>query len=341
MTRWIVGSLAGTLIVWVTSPLFVRSYHAKVYDPIGPSRVYPAGTAYRWRSEGYATTVFGPHGMPGRQTLPEPNASRVIALWGDSQAEGVGVADQDKLWRLLQTSLAGDAGSVDVLPLAHSGDDAADWTRGFDATEKLLGVTEHFLLVCELDDLVPLAQQVPDSMAGMLSASDDLMLDHVPDFFIHAARGLLFQSDSVELRRLRFGLGPVDNAVEMLTDRLVESASFPATEIASQLAGATTQPITLLYAPRVPVIMGGEVRRTDPQEDAFKLLTGELRRNGVRVIDCRDALLDSAHKGVFPHGFQNGVIGNGHLNAAGYRAIVARLSGPSYHWVSHKESGSG
>ncbi len=323
--RWILGLLAGTLLIWLTSPLFVRTYHSKVYDPISQDWGYPAGTAYRWRSEGYATTVFGPGGMPGRQTQPDPTASRVIALWGDSQAEGVCVADQDKLWRVLQTRLAGDAESVDVLPLAHSGDDAADWTRGFGEAEEWLGVTEHFLLVCELDDLMPLARPVPDSMAGMLSVRGDVMLDIVPDFVIHAARGLIFQGDSVELRRLRFGLGPVASDMETRTDKPIQPASFSAADIAARLSRSTTQPITILYAPRMPVIMGGEVRWDDPQDAVFESLARELRRNGVRVIDCRDALRDSADEGIFPHGFQNGVIGNGHLNLAGYRAIAGAV----------------
>lgn len=327
--RWILGLIAGTIIVWVTSPLFVRSYRGRVYDPIGPARVYPAGTAYRWRSEGYATTLFGPYGMPGRQTLPPPHASRVIALWGDSQAEGVCVADPDKLWRVLQTGLANKNGSVDVLPLASSGADAADWIRGFNASEELLGVTEHFLLVCELDDLLPLAQNLQDAMPGMHSASDDALLDIVPDFVIHAARGIFFQPESNELRRLRFRIGPV--ATEVATNSagmsygFDESAPFPAAAIAERLVSSTMLPITLLYAPRVPVIMGGNIERDDSQNDAFEMLATALRQKGVSVIDCRDALLESAEQAVFPHGFQNGVIGNGHLNEAGYRAIVARI----------------
>ncbi len=325
--RWILGLFAGTVLVWVTSPLFVRSYHSKVYDPVFQDWVYPRGTAYRWRSEGYATTVFGPHGMPGRHTLAESNASRVIALWGDSQAEGVCVDDEDKLWRVLQRRLADNAGSVDVLPLAHSGDDAADWTREFDGAESQLGATEHLLLVCELDDLMPLAQQVPESVTGMLAVRSDRMLDVVPDFAIHAARGVIFQDDSVQLRRLRFGIGPVTADLVPQPGDHAESESFPAHEIAARLAGSTSRPITVLYAPRVPVIMGGDVRWDDPQNASFESLTSELRELGVRVIDCRDSLWKSAKHGVFPHGFQNGVIGNGHLNAAGYRAIAAQLAG--------------
>lgn len=326
MKRWCLGLLAGTALVWLTSPLFVRSYHSKIDDPISRDGVYPAGTAYRWRSEGYATTTFGPHGMPGRASLPEPTASRVIALWGDSQAEGVCVADKDKLWWVLQDRLSGGGrDSLQVLPLAHSGADAVDWTGSFIDAEGHLGVTEHFLLVCELDDLVSLAGPAPDSRTRTLGIPAKAMLDIVPDFVIHAARGLIFEGDSMAPRRLRFGLGPVAPEIETKADPSKQPTDFLAAEIAARLAGSTSRPITMLYAPQVPVIMGGEVRWGDPQDAAFESLARELRLNAVGVVDCRDALRNSTVSDIFPHGFQNGVIGNGHLNPAGYLAIADAL----------------
>ncbi|TWU10647.1 hypothetical protein [Allorhodopirellula heiligendammensis] len=321
--RWIIGSLIGTMLVWVTSPLFVRSYHSKVYDPVCQNWVYPAGTTYRWRSEGYATTAMGPHGMPGRETVPRQSTNPVIALWGDSQAEGVCVPDDDKLWRVLQARLsAGGANPVEVLPLAHSGENAANWTRGFSESEQQLGVTAHILLICELDDLMPLAHPVANATPQGLSVRGDRMLDAAPDFVIDALRALILQRDSLALRRLRFGVGPIESAPQRPSDQPPRNQHIPAAAIATRLARSTTRPITMLYAPRVPRIVGGEILGEDPQNAAFEPLALEMSRHGVHVVDCRDELKRSVDHGVFPHGFQNGVIGNGHLNAAGYRAIA-------------------
>ncbi|TWT75348.1 hypothetical protein [Allorhodopirellula solitaria] len=320
--RWVLGSISGTLIVWLTSPLFVRSYHSRVVDPATRQWVYPAGTEYRWRSEGYATTVFGQHGMPGRQTLPTTKASRVIALWGDSQAEGVCVADEDKLWRVLQEQLSTDREPVDVLPLARSGADAADWMRSFEAAETQMGVTEHFLLLCELEDLLSITGPILDSMPATQTARGDKMLDMVPDFVLDAARGLLFAGESTELRQLRFGIGPAPSHDKSPAGSPPQPATFSAADIATTLAQSTSKPVTVVYAPRVPAIMGGQVRWEDPQDSDFRSLASELRRNGVRVINCRGALRISAESGDFPHGFQNGLLGNGHLNPIGYQAIA-------------------
>ena len=96
---WIVGSLVGTAVIAITSPLFVRSYVPLTADPVRGVWTLPEGHAYRWRSEGYADTRIGPLGMPGKTSLGprKPDCLRV-ALWGDSQAEGVCVGDHQKIF---------------------------------------------------------------------------------------------------------------------------------------------------------------------------------------------------------------------------------------------------
>ena len=85
---WVLGAVIGTLLVGVTSPLFVRSYVPLQADRVRNVWTLPPNHTYRWRSEGYADTRIGPHGMPGRTSLAGPKSSHVrVALWGDSQAE--------------------------------------------------------------------------------------------------------------------------------------------------------------------------------------------------------------------------------------------------------------
>ena len=104
LCRWAVGIALGTGLIAVSSPLFVRSYLPLNADPVRGIWTLPSGTEYRWRSEGYANTSIGPHGMPGKKVLQsqarskpsevhgfqsdsvDPNAAVRIALWGDSQA---------------------------------------------------------------------------------------------------------------------------------------------------------------------------------------------------------------------------------------------------------------
>ena len=71
--RWIIGGIFGTAIVAITAPLFVRSYLPRPLDPVRGVTTMAPGRTFRWRSEGWANTHIGPHGMPGRRELPEPD----------------------------------------------------------------------------------------------------------------------------------------------------------------------------------------------------------------------------------------------------------------------------
>ena len=100
--RWIGGSLVGTLIIALTSPLFVRSYLPLQLDPVRGVYTMTPERLFRWRSEGYADTHIGPQGMPGRRSLPNDDRKLRVALWGDSQAEGVCVDDGQKLFAQME-----------------------------------------------------------------------------------------------------------------------------------------------------------------------------------------------------------------------------------------------
>jgi len=136
MTNWLRGIVVGTILVAVTSPLFVRSYLPREIDPIRGVAVMPAGATYRWRFEGYADSHIGPLGMVGKTDISEPTSNTVrIALWGDSQAEGVCVPDRDKLFKQLERRYAP---RVEVFPLARSGDNVADWVAQIPAVAAAL-----------------------------------------------------------------------------------------------------------------------------------------------------------------------------------------------------------
>ena len=169
--RWGAGLAVGTLIIGGTSPWFVRSYLPSTVrrGVVTP----PEGTAMRWRSEGYATTRFGPFGMPGRvagrrgsrgqldgagsegwrRPLREGRSEgwrrplRVkIAVYGDSQVEGFSVADGDKIFAMVERSSGGE---VAAFPLSRSGDSLADWLRQVRFAEDVLDVDRHVFVIVD------------------------------------------------------------------------------------------------------------------------------------------------------------------------------------------------
>ena len=280
------------------------------------------------------------------------------ALWGDSQAEGVCVSDDEKLWAAIvqqwdaARSTTGDprgnarrlSERIDVLPFAASGDDGWDWCEQLAPVEQAWGVQGHLILIAELADLRVLAdsarrrprtdESVPVETAGTRRS----WLRFAPNFVVHAARGLLLDGQSQELRRLRFRPGPLT-----VSPSAAEQPPFPPSSverdsgapttadaaerwqaIAGRLRRQSDQPILLIYAPLRPLVVDGHVLwdRPEPIDPAWIQI---LRDHDIGWIDCYDALVEMARSGDFPHGFHNGRIGNGHLNAAGYRVIARHI----------------
>ncbi|WP_430451560.1 hypothetical protein [Rhodopirellula europaea] len=345
IARWLIGLSLGTLIIAATSPWFVRSYVPRTFDDVRQRVVLSPGEAYRWRAEGYATTSVGPHGMMGRTDMPESDGTRVLtlALWGDSQAEGVSVADADKLWYQLESSLGqravnGEKSGVDVrvLPLASSGDDASSWRRQMPLVERELNVDGHVLLLCEMVDLMGTVESsdAPASVDSVDLSATNRLANWFPDFAIHAGRNLLTDPQTTESRRLRFRVGPIPKDTQPTrvtfqkeTDRVAAEGRI--VENLNAIHAAATKPIWIVYAPRCPLVMDGKLRVDDPDNQLWGIVERNADSNSFEVIDCRDTFRDSVASGVFPHGFHNGRFGNGHLNAVGYQLIAMEFA---KHW---------
>lgn len=348
--RWTAGLIAGTLAIAIVSPWFVRSYVPRVWDDARAAVVLQSGHDYRWRAEGYATTRIGPHGMMGRSTMPTPGEGIItIALWGDSQAEGVCLDDDQKLWRRLRDGLAGNdanaKANMDVLPMAASGQDAADWVHQMAAVESSLGVDAHVILLSDVMDLWPLMDSgdATDPDATM-ETSRDGWLNLVPDFVIDAGRRLLIDPATSRIRRPRFRPGPIAKEKLATDEPVVAPEDFPAASAAnldvesvfSRLRDSTTVPILIIAAPNRPLVLGDEIRAGDPDPALGESLAASAVAAGIGWLDARPALVDVARirrNGAnlgdasvigpgFPHGFDHGRIGSGHLNETGTRVIA-------------------
>ncbi len=355
LLRWAFGAMVGTCLIAISSPLFLRSYLPLHADPVRGVWTLPPDSNYRWRSEGYADSAIGPLGMPGKkQGMPSKatdlDASSVptpldrqgesaefaqpgqripsrIALWGDSQAEGVAVHDADKLFAQIEQASQGRA---DVFPLARSGEDAADWVTQMPRVEKHLGIDQHVILVVEPEDLLAAVNApVSSPSSDDASAANAALAARLPAFVIQAARNLLREPDGATPRRLRFGVGPVQSAAEVVdhsSQALTGQEGDRWLAALSAVRKATELPVLLLYAPLSPHIIDGKIRWQDPTADQFRSLREAAEKLGIAVVDARGGLRDSVvSQGRWPHGFHNGRIGSGHLNQVGNEILAAKL----------------
>ena len=320
---WLAGIVVGTLGIALTSPLFVRSYVPRTFDSARGVEVLQPGQSYRWRREGHATTMIGPHGMMGRTSLPDTKRF-TIALWGDSQAEGVCVPDEQKLWRQLQDRWNETEPIVEVLPLAQSGQTAVDWIAQMDAVERNLSVDAHLILLTEISDLADSYNAITASESPRKPPRP--WMDVVPDFMVHAGRRLLIDPQTGTTRQLRFGWGPMDSAANDSNENSIMDPD-DIVSVIQRLRQASSLPIWIAYAPERPQLFYDRILLDDPQAAAVQELEIACQSRGIVFIDVRQPLIDVAQEdATFPHGFHHGRIGSGHLNATGYRVLSKTIA---------------
>lgn len=324
---WLVGILVGTALIGVTSPLFVRSYLPLQANETRGVWTLPADRIYRWRSEGYADTRIGPLGMPGKRSVASRDRDVIrVALWGDSQAEGVCVADADKLFAQAERLAEG---TLEVFPLARSGEDAADWLTQMPRVEAALDIDVHVMLVVDLEDLLTASEAPldPPSRSDVAAAQASLAA-RLPAFVIHAARHLLTEADETTPRRLRFAIGPLAEQPLLespsAAEEPLEQSAVWRRELAA-IRAASRLPILILYAPVAPQIVGGQVVVQRHAEEALRRMKTAAEEAGLHVADARAELLRSAAAGRWPHGFHNGQFGTGHLNRVGNAVVASPL----------------
>ncbi|TWT79378.1 hypothetical protein CA13_07780 [Planctomycetes bacterium CA13] len=331
VAKWFIGAVVGTALVAVSSPLFVRSYVPSRIDSLRQVVVPANGHQYRWRSEGYATTRIGPHGMPGLEQLPaqkKPSEIR-LAIWGDSQAEGVSVEDRFKLHSQIEPLARTEQLNVVALPLARSGDDLGDWLAQIPRVEEPLGVDAHVLFIAELSDLTDF---VPVAINKSTLVTQNQLASTVPSFVIQAARNALQHPDGTQ-KRFRFSLGPVRRSEPRLVPALVKEVDGDLWhQVAERIRLATGKDVYIVYAPVLPAIVTSgahvpksRIERADLNDQSFRKLRQSAMEFAINVIDVRPDLIASADANRWPHGFHNGRIGEGHLNATGYRVVAKKI----------------
>lgn len=356
LVKWLVGVAVGTLLVGVFSPLTTRSYLPNQISRNG-IQTLPTGYTYRWRSEGYANTRIGPFGMPGKTKLDSGSqiigsgnqrirsgnqrirsGNQRLALWGDSQAEGVCVSDQNKLFAQIEKA---SQNRFEVLPFAKSGDAIGDWIAQIPWAESEAGIDHHLFFIVDLEDLADLSPPDPPTQ-GRFGGITAL----IPSFVVTAVRNIAMDPKG-GVRTLRFSVGPVTKNKNLKTktpskqslentpsgpsaDSNAKSMLQDAETAIKRLTAISDRPITIVYAPPRPLIVGGKIVWTDSNEDLARTIRKLAESNSIQWLDATEVLRKLAQKGRFPHGFPNGQIGAGHLNEAGNHALATWI----VDWIS-------
>ncbi|TVP95471.1 MAG: hypothetical protein EA381_18775 [Planctomycetaceae bacterium] len=367
MTKsWIVGLLGASLLVYFAGRPFVDSILVRDFDDDLEMVTFRPGDTIRWRSEGRADTLVGPHGLPGWQ----PNGADFrVVLWGDSQVEGLCVADRDKIHQQLIDQVAWyDSGlpfTCDCMPMGRSGTDARDWRDGMPAADRLWKPELHVWVVTDLEDLTALGTPtMPRSTTWSAPSSRAVRLAHQlrADVLVAIARKRL-RDPAGGWRSLDFAIGPRGTAAPTSLDSpngntaparntavggLGLSDQVPAgnTEIdeatvaeVERIAAEQAGRLLLVYAPATPRIHNGWLPN-HPDDERFDSIQARLAARGIDVLDLRPDFRALWDQWRLPtRGFHNGTPGLGHLNRAGNSLIARRIVGALRDRVIAENSG--
>jgi len=321
--RWAVGLCGAFFVTWIVAPMLLNSILIRDRDPSLDTIMLREGDVIRWRSEGCANTLIGPHGLPGWR----PNHADVsVVLWGDSQVEGLCVDDDDKIAnQVIRIANESHKFAIDCVPIARSGTDASDWARVTPNADRLFAPRLHVWVIAELSDLLAIIKETDSDLTLTTPVSTTPVrlakMIHAEALF-QVLRSLVFDPTTGHGRTLRWSLDRVgDSTIATLKRPLPEQR---ASEIKKRLLGvrdSVDKRLLLVYAPAVPRI-AKTITSEHPDDEDWQTMRRVLA-DDIDVVDLRIELISrSAKTGRFPRGFDNGSPSIGHFNEFG-NAIIA------------------
>lgn len=345
--RWAAGLLGAWVLTWLAGPWIVDSIMVRVEDPDLRLVTLREGDMIRWRSEGWARTKVGPYGLPGWQ--PNGAAERLV-LWGDSQVEGLCVNDDEKIGHQLVSMAQQDLKrTIECIPFGRSGTDSIDWMNQLAVVDQHWRPALHVWIVAELSDLQCLAagEQASRTPSRWKKPSNRWIAvaeDWRAETAFHAARRLLLDPTTGQLRSLRWSLGPIRtpkvspatpqadvvspgaaNADVAATKQSRPDPAAMVADLISQVNESLNDRLVVLYVPAVPRF-AADIAMTHPDDAAWERLASELAEREVRVVDCRTRFREHWEQhGTLTRGFHNGTPSYGHLNATGNRLICEAI----------------
>ncbi len=348
LRHWFLGltlSLAGA---WAAGALFLDTVQPVVFDPQVRRWVAQPDTVFRSRSEGWASSRAGVHGIRGLPGGKLPEGPKVV-FWGDSFVEAMQVDDAVRMAQTF-TRLAADSGLQDSgqglcgVGIGTGGDSLIDSLFKLPDYAPVLGpVTLHVFFLGKISDVLP---DIPRDCRAIFRSAPELALVPAPgcppnDLAQRLAPAFreLELAGAYEIYRklqaldLRLRPGPVLNPSPVAAASGSGPPASPEgawTFLLAELVQRAKGPVLLVYAPTLPRLERGQARQDDAEVGTALAFARTCQRLGVPFVDLGPAFAEHFRAtGRLPRGFSHSPPGTGHLNADGHRmaaaAVVAHL----------------
>ena len=337
--RWSVGFVLATALIWSTVWFFLDTILPHILDPTVECYIAPAGSRYRFRSEGWAVTSYGNYGIPTVSDLSHTAAPRV-AFWGDSFVEAPHVADADKMAQQVTTIWRRRHGSQLLgLGIGRGGRTVADYYFLIPRYEEITTFLCHFVIMGSLRDVCPdgtwfLTEPeyrfVPRLRHQPMPALRRVLDRYHLEFLWGSFWSLLGEKRNPLTRTpIRFRPGPVPPQPQRHIWSWQDLAGVKEADwefAITALSSRSERPLVFLYAPRLPYIDGGEVLTGHPARMQAARFAAACRRHGIDFLDLSAQFAAFYREtGRFPIGFANSQLGKGHYNRHGHQLIAAAV----------------
>jgi hypothetical protein len=334
---WLVGLALSLTVAWVAGALLLDTVQPLVFDPQVGRYVATPGTTSRTRSEGWASSSVGEHGIRGLPGGKLPAGPKVV-FWGDSFVEGVQVDDADRMEQVFTRLARDERMAISGIGVGRGGDNFVDTI--FNAVKfvpALDQVVLHVFVMPRITDVLPgitrpghaslhvaprpyfESAENPPSSLSLRFASAFRYCELAAVFAVYR------KAQDLEVR---LGPGPVVTLPP--SDENVAEATIGAEPTWDFLLGEMNRVahgrLLLLYVPTLPVIRNGRVVRVDPFNAVATPFSRYCAQTGVPFLNLGSALLAGYDTtGRVPFGFYNSPPGTGHPNEEGHRMIAAAV----------------
>lgn len=333
-TSWVSGLIVSILFIWGVSYFFWNNRPPLERDVQLNTFVRTPGVV-QWRSEGWADTYYGKHGLLLEEEKVALSDAPKLVLWGDSHIEAWQIPDEQKISSVFNKS----SSSLKCVTFGQSGWSVADYILTIPAMERVLPNTRgHAILLSGMQDTLPTrggsqpySATFTDTPSLQLREADKEGFDSPTHLkhFVHQW-SLRFVTDSlmrVRNHKWRFTLGPTPKqAIASSATQLPIDYQKAWSFLLTQLKNVSSGELIVVYCPLTPYPEEGNVNFVDSEKELKDAFSDICKKNNIGFVDMSDSFNQLyARSNQLPRGFFNTPQGFGHLNARGQKLIAQEL----------------
>ncbi len=323
---WASGLLISLAVANLCALLFADSTEVSVWDSALERSVRRAGQRHHHRTEGWADTRIGRHGVNGIADIRELQGPKVI-FWGDSHVEGFPLADEEKLAQQFNRLPQPAADRPTAFAVGFSGTTIATAFRLIPFYEKVAPpVRYHFIVITRLRYILP-GEESQDPFALRVSSKRPSPAQQDVIRLLRTLRmplPYLLYRQAVGLD-LRFHPGMWSAEAGDAPNRLSPPAAWPL--LLERLAARTDVPVGFVYCPAIPYLDRGRPVFDDPHRRLIGEFAEACRRHRIPFLNLHQEFSRLYRaSGRFPRGFANNNPYRGHLNPEGTRLVAEKVA---------------